>query len=201
MVAPSSPSGRSGFTLVELLVVIAIVSILVTVAAPSFNRIVVQQRLRAAANEMRNSVSVTRSEAVKRNAASGVKLVRRDGGWGAGWCVINPESSAVGCSGPEQGTAYVPTNYLSEVRLTDGVSVSRVGTNSTSNSLTFNNWGRTQGCPKFQFQANAGDSTCTVCLFVESDGRVVTEADTCPTDNSTCSSDASDATAWSEACQ
>ena len=75
---------KNGFTLVELLIGLVILSILVAVAAPSFSTAMAQQRLRQASSELRSTVAIARSEAVKRNAQ--VRLLPRTGGWSNGWC-------------------------------------------------------------------------------------------------------------------
>ena len=55
-----------GFTLIELLVVISIAAIIMAIAVPSFNQMVGQQRVKAAANDFKSSVALARSEARKR---------------------------------------------------------------------------------------------------------------------------------------
>lgn len=57
----------NGFTLVELLMVIAIVAIVAAVATPSWNRLIVSNRIRAAVNDFVLSVQFARSEAVRQN--------------------------------------------------------------------------------------------------------------------------------------
>jgi type IV fimbrial biogenesis protein FimT len=58
----------SGFTLVELLMTIALASILMAIAVPSFNQLVVGSRLTTQANELVAAINLARSEAIKRNA-------------------------------------------------------------------------------------------------------------------------------------
>ena len=188
-------SGR-GFTIVELLIGLVLLSILITIAAPAFNEVLAVQRLRAATNELRLSISLARSEAVKRNVATGLTLQRRGSDWSEGWCVIDPDSSSTACSDPSAGSGYAASNYLNEVFLQDDVTVAR-DDSPTSASLTFNNWGRTAGCPRFEFTTTASGSTCTLCLAATLDGRVVVAAEECP---SGCLGIQADSNAWSEAC-
>jgi len=63
----SSPSSVSGFTLTELLLVVAIVAILASFALPSFKSLTQSQQVKNASFELYASLSLTRSEAIKRN--------------------------------------------------------------------------------------------------------------------------------------
>ncbi len=56
-----------GFTLVEILVTIAVASVLLAVAVPSFNELVVSNRLTTQSNDMVAAINFARSEAIKRN--------------------------------------------------------------------------------------------------------------------------------------
>lgn len=59
----------SGFTMVELVVTIAIASVLLGIAVPSFNQMIVSSRLTTQSNEMIAAISFARSEAIKRNGS------------------------------------------------------------------------------------------------------------------------------------
>ncbi len=56
-----------GFTLIELMVVVAIVAIVAAIATPSWNNMIVSNRIRAAVNDWILSANFARSEAQKRN--------------------------------------------------------------------------------------------------------------------------------------
>jgi type IV fimbrial biogenesis protein FimT len=58
----------AGFTIVELMVTVAVASVLMAIAVPSFNQIVVSNRLTTQSNDMVGAISVARSEAITRNA-------------------------------------------------------------------------------------------------------------------------------------
>lgn len=60
----------SGFTLMELMVTIAVASVLLAIAVPSFNQLIVTNRLTAQANEFVAAINFARSEAIKRNTST-----------------------------------------------------------------------------------------------------------------------------------
>jgi len=60
---------RTGFTVIELIVTMAVASVLLAVAVPSFNQMIVSGRLTAQSNDMLAAINLARSEAIKRNAS------------------------------------------------------------------------------------------------------------------------------------
>jgi type IV fimbrial biogenesis protein FimT len=66
----------SGFTIVELMITVAVASILMALAVPSFNQMIVSSRLTAQSNDILAAITLARSEAIKRNAS--VTLCRAD---------------------------------------------------------------------------------------------------------------------------
>lgn len=64
------PAARlSGFTLVELMITLSVAGILLAVAVPSFNRMMVTSRVTAQSNELVAALNFARSEAIKRNVS------------------------------------------------------------------------------------------------------------------------------------
>ena len=88
-----------GFTLIELLVVISIAAIIMAIAVPSFNQLVGQQRVKAAANDFKSSVALARSEARKRGVNTSIRPIGKTGSpWGTvddGWHVYYIDGSTM----------------------------------------------------------------------------------------------------------
>ncbi|KAI3591221.1 hypothetical protein D9X30_3902 [Cupriavidus sp. U2] len=144
-----------GFTLVELIVTLLVLTILSTMAAPSFQQFIAGQRLRNAASDLASAVTLMRSEAVKRN---GITTLSANGTWSAGWVVT---------AGTERLRAYGP--------YTD-ITVSTAG----GNSLWVGNDGRPgNGSQTFQVSMAGTGTSNVVCIQINGTGRVATVSGAC----------------------
>ena len=78
---------ESGFTLPELMIVLAVAGVLAALAVPSFQSLTQSQQIKNASFELFSSLSLARSEAIKRN--NDVILTPNAGGWGQGWTIAS----------------------------------------------------------------------------------------------------------------
>ena len=79
---------RSGFTIIELMTTLVILGILVTIAIPSFNDLIVGTRIKGAASDIYGALTFARSEAIKRNTNVTVGPLTAGGQWVNGWQVL-----------------------------------------------------------------------------------------------------------------
>ena len=87
------------FTLIELLIAIAILAVLVTLATPSLQALIRNNRITGQANELVAGLMLGRSEAVKRGVSvtlcpmdvdvNGVQTCAGTGNWHQGWMVFS----------------------------------------------------------------------------------------------------------------
>jgi len=78
-------NAERGFTLIELMVVVAVLAIIATVAVPSFQQIIENNRLATEANRIFSAMSYARSEAVR--VGDEASMTAETGGFSNGWCV------------------------------------------------------------------------------------------------------------------
>lgn len=86
-------AGQQGFTMTELLIVVAIVGILASLAAPSFSQFIKSQKIKSMGTDLNASLSLARSEAVKRNKNVTLSPDVVTGSWQNGWQIADPDNA------------------------------------------------------------------------------------------------------------
>lgn len=102
-----------GFTLVELLITVVIIAVLAALAAPSFSAIIVNTRIKGAAQALTDGLQLARAEAIRRNER--VRLVLAAS---SGWSVITNSGSTLQIrpaaeSGDNISLTYTPNDATS----------------------------------------------------------------------------------------
>lgn len=179
-----------GFTLIEVMVIVAIVAILATLAAPSFTEIMRNNRLASASSALQVSLSLARSEAIKRGFDARVTVAANStaGVWTNGWTVfVDKTTNANGSVAP---TADSASTTLLEIVAAPSAPVSASQTFPNLNYFAYNGQGRlidVTGAGVTNRSFWFFDSTSQrYCLVVNNSGRVriarVDSATACPSD-------------------
>jgi type IV fimbrial biogenesis protein FimT len=126
----------AGFTVVELLVVLAISMILLMIGVPSFDALIKNQKVTTVANDFFMAINLTRTEAIRRGAR--VDLVPSDGGdWTNGWTIFVDRNNN---QFPDPGEEII----FSHEKISDGLTLKSVMTDSSKQYLAYNGTGRTR---------------------------------------------------------
>ena len=134
---------QHGFTLVELMITLAIATILLTVAVPSFNETIKNNRLITQANELVGTMNLARSEAVKVGRTATVCVssnqVACTGGtdWSQGWLMwVDADNDNILDAGEERKVVKALPNSMSYTGNTTQVQYSPQGAASTIGTFT-----------------------------------------------------------------
>jgi type IV fimbrial biogenesis protein FimT len=85
---------HDGFTLTEILITLSIISILLSIAAPSFSSLITEIKITTQSNELLSMLILTRSEAIKRNQrvtmckSANNLTCTNEGNWDQGWIIF-----------------------------------------------------------------------------------------------------------------
>lgn len=155
-------AGREGFTMTELLIVVAIIGILASLAAPSFSELIKSQRMKSMATDINSSLTLARSEAVKRNANVAMSPTTA-GSWQNGWQIAVPD----------------PLNPGSNLEVIEVHSAFAALTATGPDSVTYRSSGRIQGATAPAFNISAAGVSAQRCVSVDLSGRPYVKAAAC----------------------
>ncbi|OUR73993.1 hypothetical protein A9Q78_01885 [Methylophaga sp. 41_12_T18] len=100
MTVSTKTLNHQGFTLIELIITLSIAAILMAIAAPSFSGIIQNNRMTTQYNELLASLSLARSEAIKRTqrvtvcqSSTNNSCGGDSSSWHSGWIVFVDENA------------------------------------------------------------------------------------------------------------
>jgi len=143
--------------MIELLMVVAIIGILASLAAPSLSDMIKSQRMKSMATDLNASLTLARSEAIKRNKNVTMSPTTA-GSWQSGWQIADPDNAG---SNIEVHSAF------------SGL------TATGPDSVTYRSSGRIQGTTAPAFNISAAGTTAQRCVSVDLSGRPYVKAAGC----------------------
>lgn len=140
-----------GFTLIELMVTISLVAILAAIAVPSFQTLILNNRMATQSNDFLSSLQLARSEAVKRGAtvslckSANAASCTTAGTYAQGWIVFaDTDSDSIVDAGEAVIQAYGPVAGGSTL----------TGSGTVANAITYTARG---------FTSLTADATVSLC--------------------------------------
>ncbi len=147
--------------MIELLMVVAIIGILASLAAPTFSDMIKSQRIKSMATDLNASLTLARSEAIKRNNIATLSPTTA-GSWQSGWQITVPDLNNPG------------SNIIVEVHS------AFTGLSATGpDSVTYRSSGRVQGSTAPAFNISAPGTSAQRCVSVDLSGRPYVKAEGC----------------------
>lgn len=172
---PNTKIKVSGLTLIELMVVVAIVGILIALAAPSFQGLIMKNKVQAAASEFQSALALARSEAIKRGGDARVTVVANslsgsNAVWTSGMTVFYDITS--------NANGNAPPSDASKLIMQTGAMETDVLVSVNFNAITYNGFGRSissTGAPLGGTAAFGSTDSDWICNVVSLSGRLSTK--------------------------
>lgn len=149
-----------GFTIVELMITLFVAAILVALAAPSFNRLLVDNRLTTEANLLLSSLQTARSEAAMRGVNVTLRITdgTPDRVWEQGWIMFTDwGANATPGSNIDAGDCANEENCILQRRDATSVTGLTIRSNNYRRWVSFDPSGRPRSAP-------LANGTFTLCI-------------------------------------
>jgi type IV fimbrial biogenesis protein FimT len=158
---------QHGFTMMELMIVVVIVGILASLTAPSFSQFIKSQRMKSMASDINASLTLTRSEAIKRNVTVALVPDAGTGLWQNGWQIVAPPPPPVPAD-PCTNTIVIEVHSAFT-----GITV------TGPTCVAYQSSGRIRGSTAPSFNISATGVTDQRCVSVDLTGRPYMKAAAC----------------------